>query len=555
MGLAGQGREDDAEEAPGSMADGDDVPTTTTASTGSPDAPGDEPRQAEAASPSRVADWWAHGDDGLGISPASRRRTTAALLEAELERCAVPFATTDTPKEALIAVATRDRERVADALVELGTSRPDLQVRLGAAARPFKRGAAADLSAKDLTKAEWVSFGAPLRVQDYRLDTDGHARVLFVRWFKQSKRALALYNRAARSDWTRELGRHLAPTKEDRAVVREIEQAPPGHSASRADLIGDIDVVYTWVDASDPAWQRARDEHSAKGGLELPSADNDERYLDRDELRYSLRSLELFAPFVRHVYVVTADQVPSWLATDHERVSVISHREIFPDPELLPTFNSHAIEACLHRIPGLSENYLYLNDDVLFGREVTKEDFFTRGGLKKIRFGFAPIYDHEPHPSAIPTDWAAYNANTLLHRDFGLTFDWKLKHLQHPQKRSLLEELEERYPREFAQTRWARFRSNGDLAVPSMLSAFYALASGRGVEWPHVPYEYVYADTGRDDWQDRCDRIAKKRPKFVCLNATRYRDIDLEQQARNLSDFLEAFLPFPSSFERPATAE
>ena len=100
------------------------------------------------------------------------------------------------------------------------------------------------------------------------------------------------------------------------------------------------------------------------------------RFADHDELRFSLRSLEQFAPWINHVWIVTADQRPRWLTPDHPWVSVVSHRDIFPDPDALPTFNSHAIEACLHRIPGLAEHFLYLNDDMLLGRPVS-----TRGVL------------------------------------------------------------------------------------------------------------------------------------------------------------------------------
>ena len=37
------------------------------------------------------------------------------------------------------------------------------------------------------------------------------------------------------------------------------------------------------------------------------------RYRDNNELRYSLRSLAKFAPWIRHVYIVTNGQIPYWL--------------------------------------------------------------------------------------------------------------------------------------------------------------------------------------------------------------------------------------------------
>lgn len=103
-----------------------------------------------------------------------------------------------------------------------------------------------------------------------------------------------------------------------------------------------------------------------------------------DELRYSLRSLDQYAPWVRTVHLVTDDQIPAWLRTHTPGLHVVSHKEIFDDPNQLPTFNSHAIESQLHHIEGLSEHFLYFNDDVFLERPAVPQDFFLTNGLTKI---------------------------------------------------------------------------------------------------------------------------------------------------------------------------
>ena len=108
------------------------------------------------------------------------------------------------------------------------------------------------------------------------------------------------------------------------------------------------------------------------------------RFEDNDELRYSLRSVEKHAPWVRHIFIVTNGQIPSWLNLDDERVTVVSHSDIFVNKSHLPTFSSPAIESHLHRIPGLSEWFIYMNDDVLFGRDVWPDDFVTASGAQKV---------------------------------------------------------------------------------------------------------------------------------------------------------------------------
>ena len=143
-----------------------------------------------------------------------------------------------------------------------------------------------------------------------------------------------------------------------------------------------IDAVITWVDGADPV-------HAAKRALyHDPSAHADAvsptRFCGLGELRYAVRSLFRFAPFLRRIHIVTDDQHPTLLAEEmvaHEdRIVVVSHREIYAEhADLLPVFSSRSIETMLHRIPGLAERFLYLNDDMAIGRAMTADDYFLDG--------------------------------------------------------------------------------------------------------------------------------------------------------------------------------
>ncbi|XP_077995035.1 N-acetylglucosamine-1-phosphotransferase subunits alpha/beta-like [Glandiceps talaboti] len=108
------------------------------------------------------------------------------------------------------------------------------------------------------------------------------------------------------------------------------------------------------------------------------------RFEDNEELRYSLRSIERFAPWVRHVFIVTNGQIPSWLNLDSPRLTIVTHEDIFANSSHLPTFGSPAIESHLHSIPGLSQKFIYLNDDVMFGKEVWPDDFYTHSRGQKV---------------------------------------------------------------------------------------------------------------------------------------------------------------------------
>ncbi|XP_029455565.1 N-acetylglucosamine-1-phosphotransferase subunits alpha/beta-like isoform X2 [Rhinatrema bivittatum] len=108
------------------------------------------------------------------------------------------------------------------------------------------------------------------------------------------------------------------------------------------------------------------------------------RFEDNEELRYSLRSIERHAPWVRHVFIVTNGQIPSWLNLDSPRITVVTHKDIFKNVSHLPTFSSPAIESHIHRIPGLSQKFVYLNDDVMFGKAVWPDDFYSHSKGQKV---------------------------------------------------------------------------------------------------------------------------------------------------------------------------
>ena len=151
-----------------------------------------------------------------------------------------------------------------------------------------------------------------------------------------------------------------------------------------------IDFVIAWVDGGDPAWQRERDRYGKMGektaveetgereksGVACDT--RDVRYRDWDCLRFWFRSVEQNAPWVHKLYFVTWGHVPKWLNGNHPKLEIVRHEDYIPG-EFLPTFNSHTIELNFHRIPGLSEQFVYFNDDMFLLRQVTHGQFFRDG--------------------------------------------------------------------------------------------------------------------------------------------------------------------------------
>ena len=138
----------------------------------------------------------------------------------------------------------------------------------------------------------------------------------------------------------------------------------------------DIDFVITWVDCTDPEWQKQRALYADEEDLTMNL--NNARYRDFGTLKYWFRSIERYAPWVRRIHFVTCGQYPEWLNKDNPKLNLVEHRDYIPN-QYLPTFNSDTIELNLHRIEGLSEQFVYFNDDVFVSAPVSPTDFFVKG--------------------------------------------------------------------------------------------------------------------------------------------------------------------------------
>jgi len=134
-----------------------------------------------------------------------------------------------------------------------------------------------------------------------------------------------------------------------------------------------IDFVIPWVDGSDPEWQKERNLH-----CNHPQHTEESRFRDWETLRYWFRAVETYAPWVNKIFFITWGHIPSWLNQDHPKIRFIVHKDYIPS-KYLPTFNSHTIELNLHRIPELSEHFVYFNDDTFLNAPVSPEDFFKNG--------------------------------------------------------------------------------------------------------------------------------------------------------------------------------
>lgn len=308
----------------------------------------------------------------------------------------------------------------------------------------------------------------------------------------------------------------------------------------------DVDLVFSWVDGSSSEFQRQRAARMA----EYVVGDGDDgpaRYRHVDELRYALRSVHMYAPWVRRIFIATDSPTPAWLR-DHPKVTIVRSEEFFADPSVLPTHNSHAVEAQLHRIPGLAEHFLYSNDDMFFGRLVEPELFFTPGGVTKfveceVRIGSGqPAARRSGHDNGLRVNRA------LLRERFGRTIVRDLDHCATPLRRSVMAELEAAFPDDFARTAASRFRSATDISVTNSLFHYYALMTGRAVA-THEP-RVRYAQTTMVSGLRRMERLAARTDvDMFCLNDGGEAEVPEEVRVQSLRAALERMFPIRAPWE------
>lgn len=311
--------------------------------------------------------------------------------------------------------------------------------------------------------------------------------------------------------------------------------------------IGDVDLVYLWVDGNDPVWQAKR--NATIGKTVERSAENCEgRYANHDELLYSLRSVEMYAPWIRNIFIVTDNQVPEWLDTSNSKIRVIDHKDIMP-AEALPCFNSSVIEHFVCEIPDLSEHFLYANDDMFFNRPTTVETFFAPDGM--------PIIRQSRRPFRKLTNWFSekvrgktmshynrivQNGALLVEKKFGKYFSGKAHHNIDSYLKSDLKRIKKMFINELAPTFPNHVRKDND--IQRSLYHYAALAEKRGLLRYVTQHESLRI---HNDNPKHLDKLKKYNPLLFCVNDSQYAS---EKDRERSSHFLRDRFPRKSQFEK-----
>lgn len=281
-----------------------------------------------------------------------------------------------------------------------------------------------------------------------------------------------------------------------------------------------MDIVITYVDFTCPQWRQAYD--TAFQTIYDPVVNTCDsatrtRFVNHGEIRFVLRSIDKYVPNVRTVYLVVDDmlEVPSWL----QNVTIVRHKDLFQEfaDSCLPTFNSQAIETVLHRIPGISDPFLYFNDDMFVGKPVSSSDLM-RGGSVSVILSNHKSRRGVPNRGEIGFRCAWKNVNRLLDETVVVEPRYKLEHAPYVVSPAIMEELWSEFYLDMERTIRSRFRSIHDINVSPALHPYFALYTGRGFVQTQLQVQTVYLDLSRKRETRNKLRIMKtSAPHFFCL--------------------------------------
>lgn len=327
-----------------------------------------------------------------------------------------------------------------------------------------------------------------------------------------------------------------------------------------------IDFVVPWVDGNDPDWIKEFNKYCPEDKKRNDSRES--RYRDDGLLKYWFRAIEKFAPWVNNVYFITCGQKPDWLNIDNPKLKWIKHSDYIPN-DCLPLFSSHPIEMFMNHLPGLSEKFVYFNDDFYLSAPIT-EDFFFHNGLPRDAAIMNPIVN--PTISNIVcnnvseirrnfsrnsvfknniTKWFNIKYGKDLIRTFCM-LPWntitgfKMNHFPQPYFKSVLDEVWEKCHDSLNYTMHSKFRNIGD--VNQWLFRYWQLCEGKF--YPTNPVkgkQFIDFSKNISEFDKFTKNVLKGKYKTICINDEPCEDYD--NKLKLITEMFERLLPEKSSFE------
>lgn len=313
-----------------------------------------------------------------------------------------------------------------------------------------------------------------------------------------------------------------------------------------------IDVVFTWVDDSFPGYLEELGQYVSGTHDSNPNRTRD----NIQTLRYAMRSIWRNMPEIRNIYLLSCrPQIPAWLNPDHPRIHVVHHDEIM-DPAILPTFNSFAIVSHLHLLPGISQRFVYFEDDMLAMSPDLGNALFDDAGMPLLHLYWRKVKPLAELDASSESPWnlALANGAAVLDARFGAKTRHHIIHGPMVMDKSVCEAMCRDFPDLIATTRNARFRA-GSNVPPEFLSLHLAVETGAARLAEDALSKQVQGYVSLENlalWSwFQLVRINRRRPLSVTLNDS-FGDRPNPRVERMATRWLEQHFPDPAPWEYTA---
>ena len=143
-----------------------------------------------------------------------------------------------------------------------------------------------------------------------------------------------------------------------------------------------IDLVIAYVNNNDLVWRKNYVDFCSKNRLQekivemLGSRFGGITFI-YDQLKLANKNM----PWINKIYLLLSNVEQIDKTRLPSNVVIVLHKEFIPQ-QFLPTFNSTTIEMFLWNIKGLSEHFIYANDDMLPTGALKPSDFFCGDKIK-----------------------------------------------------------------------------------------------------------------------------------------------------------------------------
>jgi hypothetical protein len=303
-----------------------------------------------------------------------------------------------------------------------------------------------------------------------------------------------------------------------------------------------IDVVYTWVDSNDPVWSMKKNQYIKKNESLLGNYATDiARFSNHNELFYSIKSVEKNLPWVNRIYIVTDKQIPDWYdAEKNNKIKIIDHTDII-NKKYLPTFNSHVIEANLHKIEGLSEHFVYFNDDVFVARKLPPGHFFKSNGLASLFISAKSLRKMLSRGYETPTLSASMRSAELLNKKYKFKPDVPLVHTYVPLRKSMFEMAWNNFSIEINDFLANKFRTNEDLNLATFLIPWLSYNQAKATIERDICYYFNIRSRSAKSFYLALKRLKEieSMPHSFCANDFNTNISPDENYSENLSNALK----------------